>query len=468
LVSKTQLSSEGPKAPLIPEEKNARKLNSADISLPAGFHIDVFAQGLNSPISILFTDKGDMLIGDAGVIDGNGKVLRLNGDHFEMIAQHFNPPLTGISYLDGEIYVSHRGKITVVKPDGIKEDIITGLPSFGDHHNNQVVFGPDGKMYFGQGTATNSGVVGLDNDWTKKYPFFHDYPGSTLHLFGQNFATEDKRTASTTDYALTGAYSPFGIPNTYYEEKKGITMASGSILRANLDGSELELVAWGLRNPFRMKFDSYNHLISTNHGADVRGSRPINNSPDEIQVIQSGVWYGWPDYTGGLPVTLPHFKAEGKEQPQLLISDPPMIPPKPFTLFTPHSAIMGFDFDFNGIFGPYGDAYIAEYGSEAPETTGGKPLPQVGHRISRIDMRTGQIYNFAINKSGFAASYTGDGGFERPIDVVFGPDHSMYILDFAVTPEDEPDEFVAGSGVIWRITKDSLSPQSTCIGCTSV
>jgi len=34
-------------------------------------------------------------------------------------------------------------------------------------------------------------------------------------------------------------------------------------------------------------------------------------------------------------------------------------------------------------------------GSEAPETIGGKPLPQVGHRISRIDMLTGQIYDFA-------------------------------------------------------------------------
>lgn len=50
-----------------------------------------------------------------------------------------------------------------MKPDGTKEDIISGLPSQGDHHNIQVIFGRDGKMYFGQGTATNSGVVGLDN-----------------------------------------------------------------------------------------------------------------------------------------------------------------------------------------------------------------------------------------------------------------------------------------------------------------
>ena len=68
---------------------------------------------------------------------------------------------------------------------------------------------------------------------------------------------------------------------------------------------------------------------------------------------------------------------------------------------------MGFDFNYNKDFGTYGDAYIAEYGSEAPETTGGKPLPNVGHRVSRIDMKTDAVVTFAINKSGFAATYTG-------------------------------------------------------------
>lgn len=435
------------------KEKYKRKLNPSDINLPLNYAIEVFAQGLDTPISMVFTDSGEMLVADAGVISGNGKVLRLSGNGFEIVAEGFNPPLTGINYLNGNIYVSHRGFITIVKPDGTKQDIISGLPSFGDHHNNQVIFGRDGKMYFGQGTATNSGVVGLDNYWIKTHPFFHDYPGNNIVLSGENFLTEDIRTQAQTDYTYTGAYSPFGIPRAPYEIEKGIIRASGSILRANLDGSNLELVAWGLRNPFRLKFDRFNRLFSTNHGADVRGSRPIDNSPDEFQIIMPGLWYGWPDYTGGLPVTLPRFKAEGKNQPNFLIVNHPMVPPKPFSVFTPHSAIMGFDFNYFNDFGPFGDVYIAEYGSEAPETTGGKPLPNVGHRISRINMQSGQITTFAINKSGFAASHTGDGGFERPIDVVFGPDKAMYILDFAVTPEDEPDEFHPGSGVIWRITK---------------
>ena len=435
------------------EEKYKRKVNPKDINLPPGYKVDVFTEGLSTPISMLFTDEGDMYVAESGADTGNGKVLRLSNDGFELVAEGFNPPLTGINYLDGNIYVSHRGFVTIIKPDGTKEDIVSGLPSFGDHHNNQVDFGPDGKMYFGQGTATNSAVVGLDNGWIEEYPFFHDYPGSDIMLIGENFMTKNIQSASEDDYACTGAYSPFGVTVTPDEMVKGIIRSSGSILRANLDGSDLELVCWGLRNPFRLKFDRCHRLFSTNHGIDVRGSRPIDNSPDEFHNITPGKWYGWPDYTGGLPVTLPQFNPEDGPQPEFLIANHPMLPPKPFTTFTPHAAVMGFDYSYNENFGANGDVYIAEYGSNAPGTTGGKPLPGVGHRISKVDMETGEVTNFADNKSGFAASYTGEGGFERPIDVVFGPDNAMYVVDFAVTLPDNPGAFYPETGVIWKITK---------------
>lgn len=373
-----------------------------------------------------------------------------------MIADGFNPPLTGINYLDANIYVSHRGKITAIKPDGSKIDIISGLPSFGDHHNNQVVFGIDGKMYFGQGTATNSGIVGEYNkEWVENYPFFHDYPGGGVILNGYNFKTDNFLTAAEDDKAYTGAYSAFGVQARVGELVKGVIRASGSILRANIDGSNLELVAWGLRNPFRLKFNRNNQLFSTNHGMDIRGSRPIANSPDEFHLIHPRIWYGWPDYTGGLPVTLPVFTVENKARTEFLISRHPMIPPRPFSIFTPHAAIMGFDFNYTSKFKNLGDVYIAEFGSEAPRTTGGKPLPGVGHRVSRIDMNTGLIYTFAINESGYAASYTNGGGFERPIDVIFGPKEDMYIVDFGLGSEGHHG-FQANTGVVWKITRDNI------------
>jgi len=438
----------------IAEPDHNRKIDPSDICVPKGYKVDLFIDNLTTPINLIYSNDGELLVADAGITSGSGKVLKIADDKVEVIAEGFNPPLTGITSHKNGIYVAHRGAITLIKPDGTKQDVITGLPSWGDHHNNRVVFGSDGKMYFGQGTATNSGVVGEDNmEWVQNYPFFHDYPGSSIILKGKNFKTENYLTAALYDKACTGAFSPFNIPSCPNEMVKGITRASGSILRANPDGSCLELVAWGLRNPFRMKFDRWNRLFSTNHGMDIRGSRPVANSPDEFYLIDTGAWYGWPDFTGGLPVTSNIFKPEGKPQPQFLLNYHPMLPPQPKAVFTPHAAIMGFDFSYSSKFGKIGDVYIAEFGSEAPRTTGGKPLPEVGHRVSRIDMNTGRIYTFAINKSGYAASYTGGGGLERPIDVLFGMDDEMYIVDFGIQAEDDHHGYVPNTGVIWKVTK---------------
>lgn len=431
--------------------KTVRRLDPNDIHLPPGYKIEVFRAGLTTPINLVIANDGQMYVADAGVTSGSGKVLRLTSHGEEVIAEGFNPPLTGINIFKGDIYVSHRGAITVIKPNGELIDVLSGLPSWGDHHNNRVVFGPDGKMYFGQGTATNSGVVGEDNaGWVKTHPQFHDYPGETVILEGRNFTSENFLTDAPGDLATTGAFSPFGVPTGRGERIKGITAASGSILRANPDGSDLELIAWGLRNPFRIKFDRHGRLFAANHGMDVRGSRGVANSPDEFQLIKKGVWYGWPDFTGGEPVTNPKFKPRKGPQPQFLLARHPMRPPLPVAVFAPHSATMGFDFNYTHRFENFGDVYIAEFGSEAPETTGGEPLPGVGHRVSRINMKNGKVTTFAINKSGFAASYTGGGGLERPIDVVFGQDESMYVVDFGISGDGEAD-YLEGTGVIWRI-----------------
>jgi hypothetical protein len=122
-----------------------RKINPEDIALPPEYKIEVFAKDLTTPINIIFTDTNDMLAADSGVTSGNGKVLKYNGKSFDVIAQNFFPPLTGITYYHNDIFVSHRGYVTAIKPDGTKVNVLEGLPSFGDHHNNKVEFGPDNK-----------------------------------------------------------------------------------------------------------------------------------------------------------------------------------------------------------------------------------------------------------------------------------------------------------------------------------
>jgi glucose/arabinose dehydrogenase len=252
----------------------------------------------------------------------------------------------------------------------------------------------------------------------------------------------------------TGAFLPYGVPNGPYEVRKGLVKASGSILRANLDGSNLELYAWGFRNPTYMRFDDENRLFVSNNGYEVRGSRPIANALDEFFFVSPGVWYGWPDYSGGEPVSSSKFKPEGGAQPELLIKQHPNPSPKPYATFPANSGIMGFDFNYNNDFGPYGDAYIAEYGiSRYITDKNAISYAGIGHRISKIDMKTGEVSTFAINKSGLPASITQEGGFDRPSDVIFGPDGAMYILDSGTNTRSEPNNILPNTGVVWRIYK---------------
>lgn len=429
-----------------------RSLNPNDISVPPGYQVEVFVEGLDTPIGMAFTENGDMLIAEDGILSGNPKVILLSEGIFTIIAEGFNVPITGINYRNGDIYVSHRGVISIVKLDGTKQDIISGLPSYGDYSNNKVDFDKNGKMYFGQGTATNSGVVGLDNEWVFKYSFFNDQPGSYIMLNGQNFETKNMLIPAG-DVVLTGAYSPYGVPNLQrYELIKGTIRASGSVLKANPDGSELELVTWGFRNPFIVKHDPFNRLLVTNQGYEVRGSRPIANAPDTISLIIPGTWYGFPDYAAGELVTLPKYAPTGEPQPEILFTNHPSVPPKPFAIFPPYSTIMGLDYNNNPNFGKVNDMYIAEFGS-----TGGEIVEEqqsrVGRKITKVDIMTGETATFAFNKSGFPAYGQPEGGLSRPTDVAFGSDGAMYVTDYAIATQENPSDYFPNTGVIWRITK---------------
>jgi glucose/arabinose dehydrogenase len=435
---------------------NRRYLNPQDINIGQGYTIEVFAEGLDSPSSIIFTDDGDLYIASSGYTTGNPTVSKMINGKFEVIADHFYVPLTGITYRNGDIYVSHRGIISILKKDGSRQDILTGLPSFGDYSNSRVAFGADNKMYFGIGTATNSGVVGPDNTWVYNEPDFHDYPGDYILLTGQNFKTNNILVKTAVEEVYTGAYSAYGVPNLPYEVRKGVVKASGSILRANPNGTMLELVAWGFRSSSYLKFDSQDRLFVSNNGYDIRGCRPIANASDEFQLITGGVWYGWPDYSAGEPVNTAKFKSSGGIQPEFLLANHPRIPPKPYATFPPDSTIIGFDFNPYSSFCKAGNIFIAEFGNINPGTYIESTLQYstAGHKISRIDIDTGEVTTFAMNKSGFSSSITREGGLARPADIAFGPDQAMYVVDMGINAVDNSNQFIPNTGVIWIIRRN--------------
>ncbi len=136
-----------------------------------------------------------------------------------------------------------------IEPDGRSEDVVTGLPGRGDHQTNYPVVGRDGKLYFTVGTATNTGVVRRDNwnyEWLRDFEDVCDVPGQDVRLAGRNFGSQDVRASGSLARRIsTGAFVPYGTATEPGQVIAGAVKCSGSVLRCNPDGSELELVAFG-------------------------------------------------------------------------------------------------------------------------------------------------------------------------------------------------------------------------------
>lgn len=429
------------------------------IRLPQGYRIEAVVTNLSVPTTLRFAGD-DLVVAESGWADtARPRVLRISLDgHVEVLAASgLRGPVTGLLFLNGLLYVSHRGRVSIVENGRIARDIVTDLPSDGDHQNNQLAAGPDGRIYMGQGTVTNSAVVGVDNyifGWLDRAPRLHEDPCRDVTLVGENFETDNPLTPED-DRAVTGAYKPFGTPSRPGEVVKGNPKCGGSIVRFAPDGSGFEVVAWGLRNPFGLAFDRAGDLWATFHGADVRGSRSIFNDPDYMVRVREGAWYGWPEYFAGEPVTARRFAAPTKAAPRFLWREHPPLTRPDFT-FDTHSGVNGFAFSPGGAFGFDGDAFIAMFGAYVPVATGVNVRP-AGYSLARLDPQTREVREFASNVLPGPSYLNRSGGFDRPTDVAFGPDQSLYVLDWGSSTVTEKGlELVPGTGIVWRIYPESL------------
>jgi len=446
-----------------------RNIHPDDIALPPGYSITAVATGLTFPSAVTFDDQERAYVVETGYSYGEvwelPRLLRLEPDgRTTVIAKGGkNGPWTSIVYHNGSFYVSEGGeasggRILRISMDGKITPLLENLPSMGDHHTNALVI-KDGYIYFGQGTATNAGVVGTDNaqyGWLPRKKDFHDIPCADVILAGQNYSTENVLTPAAGDQAVTGAYVPFNTPTRAGQVIKGSIPCNGSILKIPLEGGKPELVAWGLRNPFGLALSPDGKIFATENGFDDRGSRPVWGAGDVLWEIKQDQWYGWPDFSAGRPMKdLEEFRVPGKPAVKPLLQQYPGTPPRPAAVFGVHASANGLDFA-TGDFGFEGEAFVAEFGDMAPSV--GKVLRPVGFKVVRVNVQTGVIRDFAANKGkrNGPASWQGSGGLERPISVRFDPSHrNLYIVDFGIvrmsdrgaTPE-------VSTGVIWKISKD--------------
>lgn len=538
---------------------NPPKIDNFNIT--KGYKIEPILWNLDLAGAVTFDNKGNMYIGESGATVGglttHPRILKLDhqaGNLTILTDRSLAPPIQDLKFYQGKLYVSNAGKISVVDPiKGTVQDIVAGLPAGGDHKTNQIAFGPkDGRLYFGQGSATNSGIVGIDNylpdlGWLADAPQIHDVPAKSITLIGKNFTTPNilapgPKNISSTGYlngnfkvkvtsafskskssnnningsnylsnVTTGAFKSFGNSTAKSEKIKGDLFCTACILSTKPDGTDLKVVAWGIRDPEGLAFDNDGKLVVTVQGNDERGSRPIANDHDRIYKIDVsnttglGKFYGWPDFAfaGGknnqtMPVTNPIFHSDKNNQSiGLLLANPPPVEKKVFAdagwgsivtqevLSNNNSTnnITSNNNNNNNKFGYNGKIFFAERGSYAPitktssssgpmksviennNTIIGQVVPgtnnTIGQKIVMLDSKTGKLDNFLSLKKP-------DPTF-RPIGIAFSNDaNDMYISSIGKqevrntlpngVPLPIPQTWVyQHTGIIWKVTKNTSS-----------
>jgi len=275
----------------------------------------------------------------------------------------------------------------------------------------------------------------------RRLPHGHDLPGFDIVLNGVNRETLNPLETDANAKTFTGAFVPFGERTAPGQPVAAQIPCTASIMRCNPDGSNLELVAWGLRNAYGLGFLPDGRLLAVDQGADDRGSRPVGNAPDLLFEVRQNSWYGWPDFIGGIPITDPGFQPVRGELPGFLLAnhDELPAPEKPLVTFPPHTAAVKFDVAPENSGRWAGHLFVALFGDEVPMTA--PAGPKVGRSVVRVDPSDWSLHPFV------------QGGLLRPIDVRFSPaGGDLYILDFGSFEmlDNGGLSAEAGSGKIWR------------------
>jgi glucose/arabinose dehydrogenase len=301
-----------------------------DIKVVDGFTITVFkhlpAQNLTS---IVFGPDNNLYVAGYG---GDIWAISSKDGTSWRYASGFQVP-KALAWYENSLYVASDGKVSVLRDkNGDKvadetKDIITGLPAhiYHWHANNGIVFGNDGRMYFAVGSTSDS-------------------------------------SPETARYAA-------------------------SILSAKPDGSDLRTYAVGVRNPYRLAFNSEGDLFATENGPNDLKFTPS----DELNHIIEGGDYGFPRYFALPPPnsgTIP-----------------------PVALFPPHASADGLTFY-------QGHQFPAAYYDNAFVT-----LLQFGD-IYRIELTKDANGEYSARPSVFVS------GLDSPVDITTGPDGSLYVIDF--------------------------------------
>ncbi len=361
----TQSTSKPPDVVPIPENPT--------LHVPNGFVVNVFADELDAPRWLALTPSGDVLVTETK----QNRILLLrdsNGNGVANVRKTFAGSENGLyipfgmAFANGSFFVGNTGAVLrfpytkgLEQITGTGQKIANLTPGgYHQHWTRNVVVSPDGKkLYVSVGSRSNEGEEPL--------------PRASVQVM-------------------------------------------------NLDGSNQQTFAFGLRNPVGLDFQpKTKELYTTVNERDGLGDNLV---PDYLTRLQQGQFYGWP-YAYLTPKNLdPRLLRNGKsEQPDLVARTR-----TPDVLFESHSAALGLQF-YNGKTFPEkyrNGAFVAFRGSWNRDRGTGYKIVFVPFDLSG---RPQGYYEDFI--TGFLLNPTVPTTWGRPVGLLVLPDGSLLFTDEA-------------------------------------
>jgi glucose/arabinose dehydrogenase len=336
---------------------------------PAGFKVQLYAEGLDTPRVIRVAPNGDIFVAESRA--GRIRVFRgMSADgkpqRTEIFAAHLNRPYGIAFYPAGPdprwVYVGATDAILRfpyrsgdLQAAGASEQIAE-LPHGGGHWTRDLQFSLDGK----------------------------------------------------TLYAAVGSGSNIDDPDTTPAEKE-----RANILAFAPDGSQRHIFAYGIRNPSGLAIDPSNgQLWCTVNERDGLGDNLV---PDYITSVREGGFYGWPWWYIGSHQDPRHAGKHPELRDKAIVPD---------VLLQPHNASLQIAF-YEGARFPreyHGDLFAAEHGSWNKSV-------RAGYEVIRVPLHhsgkaSGEYEDFL---TGFVLSNGQVWG--RPVSIATAPDGSLLVSD---------------------------------------
>jgi hypothetical protein len=274
-------------------------------------HLNIKYKGLDKGRDFVMDPSGNYYIAYKSKI----QFIKANGESYNILEDD-RLNINSLEFLNNKLYFASNCSVFSFNIiDKNLKELIKDLPNFGDYRDSIIRLNGD-NLYISIGAATNSGVVGPDNEWVKTNTYNHDITPFNLIIKALKFGSEN-----------TGAFVPYKTRNIEGQIIPGHFPGNASIIRLNIITQKYENFAWGIRNIKGMDFDSKGKLYASVGGMENRGLRPIQYDYDYLFEIKKDQWYGWPDYSGGDPINSPRFN---KTKDSFIIEKQPTVnPPAP-------------------------------------------------------------------------------------------------------------------------------------------